>query len=160
MVPASTGRWLHSAPLLIQGTEKELLPPLLPFCPHTAWLKAAKQVKFIVIQAKMAAAVGAAPVPTTRSWLSGCSHRWPQPRGFGCVAARGARMVPPAAWPRWPCWEGAQWPLSLPLWEAEEELSSLFSFWLRCHRGVANFPHWTANMSIVGAFRDWLCWTW
>ncbi|KAF2984585.1 hypothetical protein EK904_003531, partial [Melospiza melodia maxima] len=59
---ASTGRWLHSAPLLVWGAKKEKLLPPLPFCWQHGWLKAAEQVRFIVspaivIQAKMAAAV-------------------------------------------------------------------------------------------------------
>lgn len=129
---AHTGHWKGAA-----ATSSALLLP--------ARLKAAEQVKFIVIQAEMAAAVWHRPHSNHAVLAERLLPQLASPHGLGCVAARGARMISPAAWPRWPCWQRAHWPLSLLLREAEEELSSLFSFWLCRHRGVANFPHWTSQ---------------
>lgn len=153
VVPASTvstSRWLHSVPLLMQGAKKEkLLPPLLPFCLQHGLLRAAKQVKFIESHAKMAAAVRhrtafdhtvlavrLLPPLASAMWvrLPGCS--W-------CQDGPPSSMAPMATLGR------SQWPLLLPLGEAEEELSSLFSFLLCRHRGVADFPDYPVNVSII-----------
>lgn len=71
--PPLPRRWHHSAPVFMWGTEKEkLLPPPLPFCSQYGWLKAAKQAKFTVSCAEMAAPA------------------WSQLYGPSCVATPGA----------------------------------------------------------------------